>query len=156
MGNETVVAVPRVVLGPETLDSGARKWTVALENGSQLATFSEKAFNAVNGNLDVELTFEVETNDKGWAPKITKILKAGELLYEPGQGTWQPRGGGRDEGAETARRAVGSAVAIVSSWQAAEVAAGKTPFKPAEMVTLIGEMAPSIFTQMKDLEKENG
>lgn len=154
MASETITAVPRVVLGPETLDSGARKWTVALENGSQLATFSEKAFNAVNGNLDTELSFEVETNDKGWAPKILKVIKAGEVIFEPGTGTWS-KGGGRDEGAETARRAVGSAVAIASSWQQALITAGKTPFRADEIVGLIGDMAPGIFIQMKDLEKEN-
>lgn len=158
MATDTVVASAKVVTGPETLDSGAKKWVIVLDNGSMIATFSEAAFNAVNGKLDTPLTFEVEVNDKGWTPKLTKVSENGTVLWAPGGGGGGFRGGGgfgRNEEAETARRAVGSAVAIISSWQAAAVGStsGPGPMTVDEMLKLIAELSPGIHDIMKDLEK---
>lgn len=166
----TITAVPIVVTGPEVLPSGVKKYGIALENGSTLVAFSERIYNAVNQNLDTELTFEAEPSDRGGAPKVTKVIKDGVVLYDREQGRQKagysqgqfPQGQGPvvvsapgtdRETAETSRRAVGSAVAIVSSQNQALIAAGNGPMSTDAMLDLIAKLALGVHGVMKDLER---
>jgi hypothetical protein len=153
---DTVVGAPRVVSKPETLSNGGKKYTIMLDNGSSLVTFSERCAEAIGGHLDTELTFEVDVPDNpNMAPKVTKVIDSnGSALWEPSQGGG---GGGRQwvdtTKDENSRRAVGCAIAYLADENAALIASGKEPIGESTLITRMATLSDVCLEQMTELTK---
>lgn len=150
---DTVKGRPRVVGGPETLSSGGKKWTITLDNGSTVVTFTQGCADAVNGALDEELTFEVDLPENpNMAPKVLKVMKDGATLWEKSSG-----GGGRRDWVDTtpsqdARHAVGSATALIGQLAAARLAKGED-VKNTDVLVDVLQASEALHEQIRELTR---
>lgn len=144
--SEQVLGKVLVVGQGEALSNGGTKWLLVLDNGSQLVTFSEKCKDAVNQNIGVPLVFEVDPPPfEGAQPKVTKVMKDGQVIWQPSQGGGG--GGGGDPIAQHARTAVITAGSIV--------AARANAYESEEdLVGAMARIAGAIAGLLKDVETQ--
>lgn len=149
----TVDAMVRAVAGPEALSNGGSKWSFVLDNGTMLCTFSEACTKAVQ--LDTQYTFEIEmAQNPGMSPKVLKVLKGSEVVWEPG-GKGGFKGGSYDPTTEFAKHAVGTAGAIVGNVILAHAQKGESlPDVKQLIVEAMTEWAPLLHDELVSLKSQ--
>lgn len=151
-------AKPRAIAGPETLSNGGKKWSIVLDNGSMVCTFSEKCEKAVSQHIDEDLVFQVDTPDNpNLSPKVLKVLDLnGEVLWEPSAGGGGGGGYKSDPSVELAKHAVGTAGAICGNVIMAHATKGDpVPDVKALVLQAMEEWAPILHEKLREL-KDSG
>lgn len=151
-----VDAMVRAIAGPETLSNGGSKWSIVLDNGAMLVTFSDGCQKALGNNLDVNLTFTTEEpSNPGMAPKITKVMKGSELIWEPAARRDGQGGRSYDPSTEFAKHAVGTAGAIVGNVILAHAKAEqKLPDVKELILEAMTEWAPLLHDELLTLKAQ--